>query len=105
MNLVREAKARFQTIRTATQPLSCTRPRMILPQGCQRSDKQWRNVEFEVCSHTEPPSLMALESLIAGFYGKTTTWGAATCLIGCLNEDGNKIGFANIGDSKAMVLR
>lgn len=54
---------------------------------------------------TNPPSAMALEAMIAGFYGKTTTWGAATCLIGCLNATGNKVGFANIGDSRAVVMR
>lgn len=78
---------------------------MELKPGFSRSDKKWRNIEFEVSCTTNPPSLLSLEALVAGFYGKTTTWGAATCLVGCLNECGNRVGFANIGDSKAMVLR
>lgn len=103
--IFREAKTRFQAIRTSSEPLLCTRPRLMLPSGYRRCDKVWLDVEFEVSKNTESPSLMALESLIAGFYGKTTTCGAATCLIGCLDEKGTKVGFANIGDSRAMILR
>lgn len=104
-DILREAKSRVQTIRSAGRPVPCSRPRMVLPTHARRSDKTWIRAPFSVDSTTSPPSLLALEAMVSGFYNKTTTWGAATCLFGCLNDSGTKIGFANIGDSRALILR
>lgn len=92
-------------MRSANRPLPGRRLRMVLPDGYHRSERVWEYRPFTVDSSSVTPSLLALHALIAGFYNKTTSWGAATCCFACTNDSGSRIGFANIGDSRALILR
>lgn len=104
-DILREGRSEVQRVRFSGRPILGRRLRMTLPPGRSRSDKVWDYTPFTVDPSSNTPSLLALHALITGFYNKTTTWGAATCLFGCTNNTGSRLGVANIGDSRALILR
>eukprot|EP00917_Polyrhabdina_sp_WS-2016_P025078 GHVP01054038.1.p1 GENE.GHVP01054038.1~~GHVP01054038.1.p1 ORF type:complete len:797 (-),score=144.82 GHVP01054038.1:94-2484(-) len=101
------AKLRLKKSRklSAAKAEKCLRGLITPP----KDDGPWsledKGIDFEVCEDTLP-SLICVDAMSHGMiYKSNESYGSATCVLATLDKRGGKIGFASLGDSRALVLR
>ncbi|CEM25904.1 unnamed protein product [Vitrella brassicaformis CCMP3155] len=77
-------------------------PRMFadeVMEGCRAAAPKINDIDS-----LSSPSMKARRILQKGF-DAARAWGSSTALVACLDEQGKRLGVANLGDSSALVLR
>jgi len=75
-------------------------PRLFAEQLMRSCEHYTRIITFP----TAAPSQRAMNILTAA-YDDTTAFGSSTALVACLDEQGQRLGIANLGDSTCLILR